>query len=202
MSESNREIFRQIKERSEKLWETVQIKSNISGFQIQAGTKWLPGISKAEIAQFEQVIGLKFPEIYRDYLAVMNGTDKPAKNIFAGRKDLEPTYAPSFYSYPRDLEVIKNRISWIYEEFGVNEESVRTKNIPHIMPIYGHRFLVLDNCPTNPVLSMWRTDVIIYGDDLVAYLAKEIGLDGFSDNGSNIIDPSLSFWFTEEPAIG
>lgn len=143
-------FFRWLKKMSEKVWENTEMKLGVFGFQTQKETKWLEGLSEEEIAEYESELGFSFPEIYKFYLRNMNGTDKPAINNYEDSKEV--AYASNYYSFPRDLEIVKDRIKWIYEEFLVDEEEVRRKNIPHIIPFVGHRFLIADNCVENPVL--------------------------------------------------
>ncbi|GAB2853418.1 hypothetical protein ACFQ0P_15695 [Microbacterium insulae] len=45
---------------------------------------------------------------------------------------------------------------------------------PQLVPLYGHRYLPADPHGTRaPVLSVYQTDVIVYGDDLLDYLHHE-----------------------------
>jgi hypothetical protein len=192
----NKDIFNQLKIQTERIWENITIKPHIYGFQIQAGTKWRPGLSQPEIDKFEQDIGFKFPQIYRDYLSCMNGTDKDTLDIH-GSTAMEPTYDCGYYSYPQDLERIKKRISWIYEAFDTDENFVQARKIPHIMPIYSHRFLIVDNFIENPVLSMHGTDVIIYGDDLLTYLARENDIDYVWGEPKKLTEDIVSFWLED-----
>ncbi|MEU5529434.1 hypothetical protein ABZ744_21115 [Micromonospora chersina] len=49
-------------------------------------------------------------------------------------------------------------------------------DVPRMVPIYGHRFLpARRGTYGHPVLSMWQTDVIYYGLDLVDYIGREFG---------------------------
>lgn len=46
---------------------------------------------------------------------------------------------------------------------------------PRLIPIYQHRFTPAAPSPAgSPVLSVWQTDVIYYGADLVEYLRNEL----------------------------
>ncbi|MFH8285189.1 hypothetical protein [Streptomyces antibioticus] len=48
--------------------------------------------------------------------------------------------------------------------------------VPVMVPIYSHRYLLADPDRTGtPVLSMYRTDIIYYGSDLVDYFHHEFG---------------------------
>jgi hypothetical protein len=56
----------------------------------------------------------------------------------------------------------------------LKEARERLAELPKLIPVYSHRFLPSDSCePSNPVLSVYQTDVIYYGFDLASYFAKE-----------------------------
>jgi hypothetical protein len=166
-------FFSRMKVDSERLWQNATLRSDIYGFQTQSGTKWLPGLKEVEIDAFEKDLGFRFPRIYRDFLARMNGTDKQTINIF-GESGNAYTYSVGYYSYPRDLVRVKELIAWVYDAFRVAEEDVRVQAIPHILPVVSHRFLIVDNCPSNPILSMHGDDVIVYARDLPTFLVNDI----------------------------
>jgi hypothetical protein len=48
---------------------------------------------------------------------------------------------------------------------------------PKLLPLTGYRFIIGDplDC-SNPVLSVWGSDTIVYGWDLRSYLLNELGL--------------------------
>jgi hypothetical protein len=187
------EFFPWLKGLSEKLWEEIEIQKGIYGFQVQKGTKWLTGLSDSEILDFEEELGFIFPEIYKIFIKNMNGTDKPAINIYGNFESV--TYSPNYYSFPRDLEIIKNNIQWIYEEFEIDEETVSREKIPHIIPIVGHRFLIADNCEENPILSMYGADSIPYSPNLESFLTKEILGKNVQSNFNSEVH--VKFWLNE-----
>ncbi len=191
--ENPEKFFPWLKDSSERAWKTVPLNDKIYGFQIQAATKWNPGLTSDQIAQYETDIGFKFPEILKQYLKVMNGTDKERINIYAYCG--EPfRYAPGFYTYPKDLAAIKEKIQWIYDECHVKPDEIEQKEIPHILPIIAHRFLVVDRCPTNPVLSMYGSDIIAYSHNLMNFLVDEIFFNSRQDPRPPDLDP-VKFWF-------
>jgi hypothetical protein len=189
------QFFIWFKATSEHYWTQAPINSNIYGFQIQAGTRWLPGLTESEIAGFEAELGFSFPSIYKLLLKHMNGTDKMAVNVY-GESGQPYGYAPAYYSYPRDLDGIKQYIDWIYEEFKVTPEIVDQQDIPHIIPITGHRFLIVDRCETHPILSMYRRDTIIYAPSLQAFLVNDI----FKNHSFEAPDVPIDvrFWLDDE----
>lgn len=194
ISQNPSDFFPWLKEASETFWNDVEIKKGIFGFQIQKQTKWLEGLSEEEIQDYESEIGFAFPEIYKTYLRNMNGTDKPAINIYGNSKTV--AYASEYYSFPRDLEIVKDNIKWIYEEFAVGEETVRRDKISHIIPIVGHRFLISDNCAENPVLSIYGRDSIIYAPNLQSFLVADI-----FHNHTNVpfeLNYEIKFWLDDD----
>jgi SMI1/KNR4 family protein SUKH-1 len=125
----------------------------------------LRGLSDEEIAKYEKEMGLCFPEIYKLYLRHMNGTDKPTINVYG--ECGEPYWSASgYYSYPRDLDDVRDTIKWIHDDFGATPEFIEDNKIPRIVPIISHRFLVMDRCAETPVLSMHGRDSIFYAPSL------------------------------------
>lgn len=166
-------FFGWLKQESEAFWKHVELKDAVYGFQIQAGTRWNEGLSDAEIARFEKDLGFAFPPIYKLHLKAMNGTDKETINIY-GRSGEPERYAPGYYAYPKDLPRVREKIAWIHESCHVTPADVEAQQIPHIMPVVGHRFLVMDRYASNPVLSMYGDDIIPYASNLMAFLYYDI----------------------------
>jgi hypothetical protein len=167
------EFFPWLKKSSEEYWRTIEINESIFGFQIQKGTRWLTGLTHEAIADYEYEMGLSFPESYKAYLSHMNGTDTARINVYS--KCGEPyRYSPGYYSYPRDLEAVKEKIEWIHEEFGITPEFIEAHQIPRIMPIVSYRFLVMDRCAQNPILSMYGRDSIFFASSLESFLLVDI----------------------------
>jgi len=189
------QFFMWFKATSEHEWIRAAINPHIYGFQIQAGTRWLPGLTESEIACFEAELGCSFPSIYRLFLKHMNGTDKLAVNVY-GKSGAPYRYNPAYYSYPRDRAVIKQYIDWIYAEFKVTPETVDQQDIPHIVPITSHRFLIVDRCETHPVLSMHGRDTIIYASSLQTFLIHDI----FRNHRREASDVPINmrFWLDDE----
>lgn len=166
-------FFVWLKKASEQYWEKIELNRIIYGFQIQKGTKWLPGLGDSDIKEYERIMRFTFPEVYKLFLKQMNGTDKSTINIY-GECGEPYQYGVGFYSYPRDLEKVKAKIGWILDAFKIAPENIDQRQIPHIMPIVEHRFLVMDRCKGNPVLSMYEDDVILYASSLPQLLVTEI----------------------------
>jgi hypothetical protein len=49
--------------------------------------------------------------------------------------------------------------------------------VPRLIPVYIHRFIPSEPPEAgNPVFSVHQSDIIIYGNDLAAYLSAEFGI--------------------------
>jgi SMI1 / KNR4 family (SUKH-1) len=188
---TNIEIFQKLKKKSEEYWSKIELNPRIYGFQVQKGTKWKEGLTKKEIENFEQILGFRFPQIYKDYLTVMNGTEKDTINIY-GNSGEEFNYGKGYYSYPEDIEEIKDNINWILESFKVTTEDIVKKHIPNIIPIVSHRFLIADKCVANPILSMYGDDVILYDNALPSFIENDVFNNG--RQGSSLTEIAIPFW--------
>ncbi len=185
------QFFPWLKTESEKLWEDIELNNTIYGFQLQAGTKWLPGLNDEQIANYEKDVGFIFPKVFRTFLKYMNGTDKQTINVYGG-SDKPHTYGVGYYSYPRDIQAVKDMITWIFEEYKISEKDLEKQTIPHVLPIISHRFIVADRCETNPVLSMHGTDTILYANSLQDFLISDIFAN--HQRESDLQNIEVKFW--------
>jgi len=168
------------KSASEEKWGRTSIKNTVWGFQIQAHTRWNPGLTDEAIRQYEIAVDASFHPDFKTFLRCMNGTDLPAINVLGGSRE-PPRFAPGFYSYPRDLERIRANIEYVGKErvqlnATLEEQGFHLPDEAKLIPIFGHRYVVcssiLDACP---VLSIWdASDAIVYGRTLLGYLEKEV----------------------------
>jgi hypothetical protein len=158
------------------------------------GTRWLNGLSSDEIAAVEKEMKIAFPPDYRLFLERLHVVESPASKADG------TTHGPvcgHFYNWLNEQGRIRETLEWVIEGFEFDIESndlwlpswgdrpdsldaqlvqIRTliQNAPALVPIFHHRFLVADpQVAGNPVLSIYQTDIIVYGDDLRAYLLNE-----------------------------
>jgi hypothetical protein len=185
------QFFIWLKAESEKLWENIELDKTIYGFQLIQGTKWLPGLDDSQIANYEKDIGCAFPEIFKRFLNCMNGTDRQTINIY-GESGEPYCYGVGYYSYPRDIEVVKDKIAEILKEYQITSEDVEKQKIPHILPIVSNRFLVADYSDLNPVLSIYGNDTIIYSSSLHNFLVDDIFYNHQQE--TDLHDIKVKFW--------
>jgi hypothetical protein len=172
----------------------------VGGQSWRRGTKWQAGLEAAEIDALERQWNLKFPEDYRRFLAILNAPDQGMYSV--GWSD-DPPYGmeededgPSFYDWRGDKAFLDDALGWPLEGllFDVENNSLwpdswgkkpqeteiedtlsgLVSTAPKLLPIIGHRYLLGDPVKDgNPVLSVWQSDIIVYGSDLRHYLMLE-----------------------------
>ena len=165
----------------------------------ERGLDFEAGLSDQEIAEVERRYGFSFPLDLRSLLQ----TALPASARF-----------PNWRSDPTsDLE---QRLAWPAEGIAFDVENnqfwltawgprpsdlaealalarAKVAEAPTLIPVYSHRFLP-DEPPEagNPVFSVYQTDIIYYGADLVSYLEAEFEIE---TNGSPVSTPrTIRFW--------
>jgi hypothetical protein len=188
MTQITDDFLTNFRKETEDRWSKKAINNRIYGFQIQPGTKWLPGLTEHLIDQYESQLKFKFPHDMRRLLRYINGTDQPTLNIY-GSSGEPHEFGPGVYSYPRDIEHIIARL----QSVAVDRSEIATdllnngfdlKDSAKLLPIYSHRYVVCDlDQRSSTVLSICGTDAIIYGDCLRDYLQNEF-LDGGQQNTS------------------
>jgi hypothetical protein len=172
------EPFVRLKQETEAGWAKARLDRGIYGYQFQAGTRWNPGLSAEDIHAYERALDVRFPESLRRMLSVMNGTDKPTINLYGS--SMPPREGPGVYAYPRDLELVREYVEVVRPDRAevaevLEEEGFVLPPDAGLVPLYGHRYLVCGaDAADGPVLSIYGTDAIVYGADLLTYLRMEL----------------------------
>lgn len=191
-------FFQEIKKISEEYWKESEINPKIYGFQIQKETRWREGLTDDKIAEFEQELGLSFSDSLKNFYRVMNGLSKPGINVF-GSDGNDPSFQPIYYSFPDDLEEIKDSINWIYESNNLTKDLI--KEVPNIFPVTGHRFIILDG--SNQILSMYGDDIVFWADSIEKLIVTDIfdNIENISDfNNDPAGNKPVEFWL-ENPMM-
>lgn len=139
-----------------------------------------PGLTASELARVESVIAAPLPDDLRAFLS----TGLPLGGRFPDWR--EP-----------GSDAIREQLNWPFEGIAFDIEqngfwmdnwgarpselaealSIARKHVsaaPRLIPISGHRYLPAEpGLPGNPVLSVYQSDIIYYGDDLATYLRCE-----------------------------
>ena len=174
------DFLTEFKKATEQKWSQQSVNPTLSGFQFQRGTRWNPGLSDDKIAEYENILGVRFPVDFRAFLRVLNGTDIPNLNVYANCGEPHRT-SVGVYSYPRDLEIVKQRIEDVRESrdeiaADLTEQGFDLSTEAGLVPIYSHRYVVCTpDLDRSVVLSIivHSVDTIVYGNSLQEYLERE-----------------------------
>lgn len=146
----------------------------------KAGVVLEDGLSEEELDSVEDRFGFSFSLTHRRFL-------KTVLPLGLGWVDWRHG----------DREVIEDRLTWPVDSalFDVAQSSfwpapwgekpadpekalararIRLENVPRLIPVYVHRYLAAGpgDVPS-PVFSVYQTDVIYYGDNLLDYVSRE-----------------------------
>lgn len=173
------DFLAEFKRATEEKWRERSLNPILYGFQFQRGTQWNPGLSDQEVVGYENTLKVRFPDDLKAFLRAMNGTDKPTLNIY-GSSGIPPREWVGVYSYPRDLEIVRELIEDIRQERAeltatMAEQGFDLPPEAKLVPIYGHRYVVCTpSLDTSVVLGIdGGDDAIVYGNSLTEYLERE-----------------------------
>jgi hypothetical protein len=144
------DFFTRFKQVTEERWSKCSINPSLYGFQFQRGTRWNPGLSDKKIVEYEDIFKIRFPNDLKAFLRHVNGTDLPTLNVY-GQCGEPYRQSVGVYSYPRDIEIVRQRIEclrdWRTELVEtLAEQGFALGDGTDLVPIYGHRYVV---CTSN-----------------------------------------------------
>ncbi|MBY0459424.1 MAG: hypothetical protein K2V38_19040 [Gemmataceae bacterium] len=138
------------------------------------------GLSEAETKDIEYQFGFHFPPDLRALLQ----TGLPVGDWFPDWRGGDVARLECDLNWPLEgMQFdIKNNAFWLGEwgprpasladAFEVAARAVAAA--PRLIPVYSHRYIPADPPKAgNPVFSVYQTDVIVYGADLLSYFAHE-----------------------------
>ncbi|MFB8024624.1 MULTISPECIES: hypothetical protein [unclassified Streptomyces] len=149
-----------------------------------------PGLTDAEFAQIELEYGFQFADDHRAFLAV-------GVPVNVAPEDGQTWSKPWPEWRSGDPDSLRDQLGWPVEGVLIDIEHNgfwyqpwgerpaddaaalatarrRMADVPVLVPVYAHRYLPAGQGSFgHPVLSMWQTDIIYYGQDLVDYMHQE-----------------------------
>jgi hypothetical protein len=175
-----------------------------------AGVQFEQGMSDTEIVRAEEQYGVRFPADLREFLQIALPLSEPNSGWFpswrraiAGNEESHQRIVASL-EWPAEgicFDVEHNGF-WMEEELGPRPSELdQAKNVakkkvaeaPRLIPIFSHRYISSEpNTPGNPVFSIYQTDIIHYGADLVSYIEAEF-LGGAAPQDIAAVRP-IRFW--------
>jgi len=171
-------------------------RAGVGGLGWRTGTRWSGSLAEPQIDDIERRHGLRFPPQHRFFLGVLHATQPRCRGAgFIDDRNMIEDEAPGFYNWLTDDHAIRAALaelidglvfdvennalwpaSWGPRPGGVSERRARVEELvaraPKLIPIIGHRF-ILDAEP-HAVLSVYQSDIIVYGADLRSFLLHEL----------------------------
>jgi hypothetical protein len=138
------------------------------------------GLTEAETREVEYRFEFHFPPDLRALLQA----GLPVSERFPDWRDGDEPQLRSVLDWPLEgMQFdVQNNAFWL-DEWGPRPESLEdafqvaaqaVASAPRLVPIYSHRYIPADPARAgNPVFSVYQTDIIIYGNDLLSYFANE-----------------------------
>ncbi|MGV9425804.1 hypothetical protein ACWDO7_16170 [Streptomyces sp. NPDC003656] len=120
-----------------------------------------PGLTDAEFEHIEHEYGFEFADDHRAFLAAGLPINVPPEGVLL---DVEHSgyWHESWGERPVSPAVALERARQ------------HLAKAPVLVPVYAHRYLPAGRGTSgHPVLSMWQTDTIYYGENLVDYIHRE-----------------------------
>ena len=171
------------------------------------GVTFDKGLTHEEVLRIQDKFEFKFPPDLKHFLQKALPT---SQGFYDWRLSLKSEFVAdnikSQLQWPLEgmLFDIENNNFWvdpwgpkpnsITEQFAIAEHYFKT--YPKLIPIYSHRYIPSEpNINDNPVFSVYQMDIIYYGNNLSAYLAKEFRFS-LSDNFEISEEPKreIEFW--------
>jgi hypothetical protein len=140
------------------------------------------GMTEEEFSRVERQFGFRFPPDLRTFLAA----GLPVSRGWVDWRRIDEAAIRGRLDWPLEgicFDIEHNRF-WLQEwgerpskleaAFDVARRAVRAA--PVLIPICGHRYIPVEPCEEgNPIFSIYQTDIIYYGADLMDYLHNEFG---------------------------
>lgn len=166
-----------------------------------------PGLTDAEFARIERDFEFEFADDHRAFLAA----GLPVNDLAPGRprspwpdwRDADSGDLRERLAWPVEgvlFDVQRNALwhpSWGQRPADTSEALSTARQhlsrAPKMIPVYGHRYLPAGaGTYGHPVLSIYQTDIIVYGTDLADYINNEFGRWFISADWSP--PPMVPFW--------
>lgn len=151
----------------------------------RAGVQLDDGLTEQEMARVELRFGFRFSE---DHAALLRAVLPIGAKAWPNWREDDEDALRQRIEWPADgivFDVHNNAFwprSWGPRPADPMEAETQARAgvaaWPQLVPLYSHRYLPAAPAPSGaPVFSVYQTDVIYYGSDLVDYLKREFHLD-------------------------
>ncbi|KAF1066967.1 MAG: hypothetical protein GAK45_01784 [Pseudomonas citronellolis] len=165
-----------------------------------AGHRLASGLSEAELSAVERHLGVALPADLRRLLAIA----LPCGEGFPDWRQLDDPELARQLAWPAEGIAfdVEHNAFWLATwgkrpanlEQALAHAHQQVAAAPRLIPLYGHRYL--PSAPSragNPVLSVYQTEIILYGRDLAAYVELEFLRASYADANAGA-HGGLPFW--------
>ena len=164
-----------------------------------AGVRLDRRLTEADLTRIERRFGFAFAPDHRELLA----TALPVGDSWVNWRHAAETNVRERLRAPVEGVVFDVRVNDFWwpgwgerpADAAAAEERAREflAGVPVLVPLYSHRYLPAAPAAVgSPVFSVQRTDVIVYGGDLPAYVSAEFGTGPVNTLGAGL--PRVDFW--------
>jgi hypothetical protein len=160
-----------------------------------------PGLTDAEFARIERDYEFEFADDHRAFLAV----GLPPNSPWPDWRDGDPGELRRQLGWPTEgvLFDVEHNTCW-HPSWGRRPADLsqalsaarrHLTQAPTMIPVYSHRYLPAGReTYGHPVLSIYQTDIIIYGTDLADYIDREFADPGRPVSPGWTPPPMVAFW--------
>lgn len=163
-----------------------------------AGVNLAPGLSEQELTRIEERFGFTFGPEHRELLA----TVVPDGESWVDWRHGSSGSLNGRLSWPIEGVIfdVQNNGFWPTSwgerpsDSGPIERQARDylARVPQLVPLFSHRYLAAGAAyAPSPVFSVYQTDVIYYGDNLLDYIAHEFNVPPLCPSRKR---PHVPFW--------
>jgi hypothetical protein len=147
---------------------------------VTAGVEIDTGLTSEEFTSIEARFRFQFPDDLREFLSI----GLPISRGWIDWRHAEEKTIRERMGWPFEGMCfdISNNAFWL-EEWGRRPSDLKDaieiarqayQQAPVLIPIHSHRYIpTLPREPGNPIFSVYQTDIIYYGSDLMDYLQNE-----------------------------
>jgi hypothetical protein len=170
-----------------------------------------PGLTDAELARIERDYRFEFADDHRAFLAAGLPLNRPPEEgqtwarPWPDWRDGDPGGLREQLGWPVEgalFDVEHSALwhpSWGPRPDGISQALSTARQhliaAPRMIPVYAHRYLPAGRGTYgHPVLSIWQTDIIVYGTDLAGYIDHEFTGPGSSISLDWTPPPMVPFW--------
>ena len=167
------------------------------------GISFEDGLSVQEINSIESLYDIKFPPDLKEFLSIA----LPVSDNFVNWRDMSEGNIRSIKErliWPLEgmiFDIVNNEF-W-YSGWGIKPNDLKEaikickhemEKTPKLIPIYSHRYIPSEpQEAANPIFSIYQTDIIYYGEDLLSYLQIEFNMKNYRDMNFDSIK-HVRFW--------